>query len=141
MDLSSGAAKSRPKGAPRTAQRGGQREPVDLNQDGVKRRAAKKQQTRRQNVTVWSVFLVASLMLSCMMAGVYGGKEGYRVSKNRLTSKQAALRDLKAQLEKAQRRFSAMSSEAGKHRTLVENGFLRDGERLLLFPRDKKDTP
>ena len=76
------------------------------------------------------------------MAGVYGGKEGYRDSKDRLNSKQAALRDLKSQLEKARRRFTSMSSDGGKHRTLVENGFLRDGERLLLFPMKKsQDMP
>ncbi|HEX8465164.1 MAG TPA: hypothetical protein VF627_11155 [Abditibacterium sp.] len=103
---------------------------------GAARRAQKKAQARRRGLLAWSLALVVSVMIAGTAAGVWSELESTR---QRVAQKQATLADLKDQLGVGQRRLRALSSASGKERVLVENGFIRPGERLLLFPKNPKN--
>lgn len=115
-------------GAPRSAR--AQRAPkVDA---GAKRRALKKAQSRRRNLLAAGVVVVVSCLTLGATEKIWAE---YRGAKTRIAAKQAELSDLQEQLERGQKRLSALASAAGKERVLVENAFIKPGERLLLFPK------
>lgn len=105
------------------------------NDAGVRRRARKRAQDRSKNVLVWSVFLVLSVLISGASLGVWSRFQGV---KEKVALKQATLHDLQAQLDTRKRKLATMTSPAGKDRVLVENGFVRPDQRILLFPSEKK---
>lgn len=120
-DLTSGHKKSGKSKTPKP--------PLDA---GAKRRALKKKRGRQSNLVAWSVAGAITVAIAGTAAGIwteYGGAKG------RVSQKRAVLGDLSAQLQTGKRRLSALASASGKERVLVENGFIKPGERLLLFPR------
>lgn len=108
---------------------------LNPNDAGVKRRAAQRIRRRRNNVLAWGFFIVATVIVSGAATGIWG--EFQRV-REKIDVKQATLGDLRAQLERKQRRVTALDKPEGKERALVEGGYLGKDERFLLFPKDKK---
>ncbi len=99
---------------------------------GVKRRALKKKRRRQSNLVAWSVAAAITVTLAGTAAGIWTEYQG---AHERVAQKRATLSDLNAQLEAGKRRLSALASASGRERVLVENGFIKPGERLLLFPK------
>lgn len=114
------SSKPAPKSAPK---------PAD---PGAKRRAQKKVRARQNNLLAWTVALAVTVVIGGAAAGVYSELQ---TVKGRVAQKKSTLADLTAQLESGKRRLSTLSSASGKERVLVENGFIKPGERLLLFPK------
>ena len=118
------------------------------NDAGVKRRALQRAKRRRNNVLAWSFLVVATVVLSGALgamsgeSGVLSGASGiwkeYQNVQQKIAVKQATLQDLQAQLDRKQRRVSALGKPEGKERALVEGGYLGKDERFLLFPKDNK---
>lgn len=107
---------------------------LDPNDPGVVRRAQKKREARRLTGLSLLVVAIVSIPLGMMGWGVW---EGYCQARDeKLMPRQALLRDLQAQLQSRQKELRALNTPAGKERALVENGFVRPGERILLFPKD-----
>lgn len=102
---------------------------------GSKRRALKKKRARQGNWAAWTAAAAITLILAGAGAGIWAE---LHTTRERVAQKQAILSDLKVQLERGQHRLRALSSASGKERVLVENGFIRPGERLLLFPQTAK---
>lgn len=86
----------------------------------------------------WVVAAAATVMIGGMAAGVWSE---LRSAESRVAQKRATLADLKTQFEIGKKRLSALSSASGKERVLVENGFVKPGQRLLLFPKPTPKAP
>ena len=110
---------------------------LNPNDAGVKRRALQRAKRRRNNVLAWSFFVVATVIVSGAATGIWGE---YQRVREKIDVKEATLSDLRAQLERKQRRVSALDKPEGKERALVEGGYLGQDERFLLFPKDKKKS-
>ena len=110
---------------------------LNPNDAGVKRRALQRTKRRRNNVLAWSFFVVATVVVSGAATGIWGE---YQRVREKIDVKQATLSDLRAQLERKQRRVWALGKPEGKERALVEGGYLGQDERFLLFPKDKKKS-
>ena len=138
---SSSAPAAKPKSKPR----------LDPNDAGVKRRAAKRAARKRSNAIAWTLLALATILVSGALGvasnkpGVFAGALGiwreYQGVVQKVGAKEAMLADLRAQLERGQRRVAAQNTREGKERALVEGGYLGQGERFLLFPKDKKKAP
>ena len=76
--------------------------------------------------------MVATVVVGGAATGIWGEYERVR---EKIETKEATLADLRAQLERKQRRVSALDKPEGKERALVEGGYLGEGERFLLFPK------
>lgn len=125
--------------------------PLSANERGVQRRAKRKKQQKRKNWLVWLGFFALTAMIAGVALGVssrthswphFKGVWGeYKEVQAKVQTKQATLRDLRAQLDRAKKRLAGFDRGSGRERALAENGFVRPGERILLFPPGKDDTP
>ena len=106
---------------------------LNPNDAGVKRRAASRIRRRRNNTLAWGFLLIATIIVGGAATGIWGE---YQRVHEKINVKQATLSDLNAQLERKQRRVTALDKPEGKERALVEGGYLGNGERFLLFPKD-----
>ena len=77
---------------------------------------------------------MATVVVSGAATGIWGE---YQRVREKIDVKEATLSDLRAQLDRKQRRVSALGKPEGKERALVEGGYLGKDERFLLFPKDK----
>lgn len=105
---------------------------LDPNDVGVKRRARKRALRRRNNLVAWTVVAGISVVVVGAATGVW---QEYQTVQQKIGVKEATLGDLRAQLERQQRRVGALKTREGKERALVEGGYLGQGERFLLFPK------
>ncbi len=110
---------------------------VNSNDAGVKRRAANRVRRRRNNTLAWGFLIVATVFVGGAATGIWGE---YQRVHAKISVKEATLSDLQAQLERKQRRVTALDKPEGKERALVEGGYLGNDERFLLFPKDKKQA-
>ncbi|RYX85453.1 hypothetical protein EON83_05665 [bacterium] len=109
--------------------------PLSANERGVQRRAKKKAERRRKNWLVWLGFAAATAVIVGTAAGV---RSELKHANARVASKQSTLKALQNQLAQGKRRLSAFKGGSGRERALAENGFIKPGERILLFPSDSK---
>lgn len=131
-DLTEGAlraAKSaaRPKSAPSAKPR----------DPGEARRAAKKAATRRNNLVAWVITAAITVVIAGTSVGVYSD---YLSMQRRIARKQETLTDLKKQEDNGRRRLAQLSSPRGREQVLVNNGYIKPGDRLLLFPRTEEEA-
>jgi len=123
--------------------------PLDANERGVLRRAKRKKQQKRKNWGVWLGFAAISAMLAGVALGIHSvpkarGKWPHlkgvwgelKEVRAKVATKKATLHDLRVQLAGAQKRLAGFNRGSGRERALAENGFVRPGERILLFPPD-----
>jgi hypothetical protein len=103
---------------------------------GEARRAAKKAATRRNNVVAWVIAAGVTVVIAGTSAGVYSD---YLSMQRRIARKQDTLRDLQKQEENGRRRLAQLSSPRGREQVLVNNGYIKPGDRLLLFPRTAEE--
>ncbi len=99
---------------------------------GSKRRALKKKKARQSNWLAWTAAGAVTVIVAGTAAGIW---TELQTTQGRVAQKRATLADLNTQLESGKRRLQALASAGGKERVLVENGFIKPGERLLLFPK------
>lgn len=106
----------------------------NTNDAGVKRRAANRVRRRRNNTLAWCFLVIATIIVGGAATGIWGE---YQRVHQKISIKEATLADLRAQLERMQRRVTVLDKPEGKERALVEGGYLGKDERFLLFPKDK----
>ncbi len=119
---------------------------LSANERGVARRARKKAKRRRVNTLAWTGFLAATVVIAGTAFGVssrFGHLKGiwgeYKAVHARVRTKQVTLQALRAQLDAGRKRLAAFGGGSGRERALAENGFVRPGERILLFPPSTKE--
>ena len=93
----------------------------------------KKQRVRAAMLVYLVPTVVLSLFFIAMTSVVAGDWKRFNGEVGR---NQAQLKVLTAQLETGKRRLSVLESDKGREQLLIENGYLRPGERILLFPPD-----
>ena len=128
------AASNAPRGRARKLTDGSEKPRLDPNDVGVRRRAAKRNRRRAINLLAWGVLACATVFVIGAGTGVWAE---YKRVQQKIGIKEATLADLRAQLERKQRRVAAQNTREGKERALVEGGYLGPGERFLLFPKSK----
>jgi hypothetical protein len=100
---------------------------------GAKRRALKKKRGRQRDLVAWLIAGAVSVMIAGTAAGIWSE---FKDAQGRVVEKRSTLAALNKELETGKKRLNALASASGKERVLVENGFIRPGERLLLFPKE-----
>ena len=103
---------------------------------GVARRSAKRAVKRRNNALIWGAVAVVTVVFTGTAAGVYSDCHWV---KGQIAYKNATLVDLKAQEEIGKKHLEGLSTDEGKVRILVENGFIKPGQRLLLMAKTPQE--
>ena len=113
-------------------------EDAELWEETRKRRAARRAELRKKrrnigwkNIAVLLVTGAVSLVLWFYTAKSY---MAYGDFDEQVQAKRAQLRALEDQQTAARARVALLSSDKGRSQLLVERGYLRPGERILLFP-------
>jgi hypothetical protein len=137
-----GAGSRRVRGESRSESRG---ELLDDEVDaGMSRLEMARQRQARQRMTATTLLFVVptavfSLMLMAMAHVVFRDWRSYE-SERRIA--QAQLTALQEQLDVGQRRLNSLRSPKGREQILAEHGYLRPGDRMLLFPhRPGEENP
>jgi hypothetical protein len=109
-------------------------EPVDV-ESACRLQAARRRRARQKVRATTLLFLVptaaASLALIAMSSVVLRDLRLYE-SEERIARAQLAA--LEEQLANGERRLATLKSNKGREQLLVEHGFIRPGDRVLLFP-------
>lgn len=108
--------------------------PLSANERGIQRRAKKKAQGRRRNVGAIIALVAATTIIVGAAAGI---RSELKSTKSHVAAKQITLAALQAQLDQGKKRLAAFTKGTGRERALAENGYIRPGERILLFPKKK----
>lgn len=100
-----------------------------------KRRA----RARKRRWSVWLItgaFTLASLLL---MATIFSVKAEHTRWQNRVAQREAELTVLEGQLKAGERRLAALQSPQGRQELLIDNGYLKPGDRYLEFKPEADD--
>lgn len=132
---------TRPTAGRTTARTGGgnsgaPRSPAPPRDAGAARRAAKRAECRRRNSLIWGVVTVITIISCATAAGVYSETKWVQ---EKIALKHDTLVDIKAQDEAGTKRLKALTDSGGRVRALVENGFIKPGQRLLLMERSSQE--
>lgn len=94
---------------------------------------------RRQKLSVLlltGVFAVVSLALMLTIFSVHAEYSKWQM---RVTQRQAELDALETQLKTGKQRLAALQSPQGRKQLLIDNGYLRAGDRYLEFPETPEE--
>lgn len=97
------------------------------------RRRAAQHKMRATTLLLVIPTTVASITLMAMAHVVFRDWRSYESEAN---IARAQLSGLQEQLDVGQRRLKSLRSAKGREQILAEHGFIRPGDRLLLFPRE-----
>ena len=89
--------------------------------------------------TSWLVWLGAGAISVVLLGATLGVWSEYRATKARVAARREVLVDLEKQAQNGRQRLKALSNKGGREQLLLENGYIRPGERLLLFPRTAEE--
>lgn len=113
-------------------------EDAELWEEARLHRAARRAELRRQrraigwkNMVLLGATAAVSLVLWVYTAEAYVAYDGFN---EQVRGKRQQLAALDGQQTAAQTRVDLLSSDKGRAQLLVERGYLRPGERILLFP-------
>lgn len=95
----------------------------------IRRRARK-----RIRATTILFVLVAAVFSLSLMAMTHVVWAEYRLYQGEVDRKEATLHDLHEQLETGRKRLAVLQSPKGREQMLIEHGYIRPGDRILLFP-------
>jgi hypothetical protein len=122
-DLTSAGRKGTAKGAP-------------AGDAGAKRRAERKAANRRNNWIAGLIAISVTVAVSAAGAGVYSE---YSQRELQIAHKKATLFKLQKQEENGRRRLTQLKSPRGRADLLVNSGYIKPGDRVLLFPRTEAE--
>ncbi len=97
------------------------------------RRAA----ARRRNIWLGMGTCAMSLLLGAMISDSLAN---YRWMRSQVDTRQTQLASLQAQKLNGQRRLAALRSPKGTEEVLHSHGYIRPGDRILLFPFGPEDS-
>jgi hypothetical protein len=111
--------------------------PEKLRDEVAALKSRKRRKRNRQRR--WSVLLITgvSVVISLLlMATIFSVRAEYGRWQTRVAQRQAELDALKMQLKTGERRLVALQSPQGRQELLIDNGYLKPGDRYLEFPAD-----
>lgn len=100
----------------------------------------KRARLRRRRMWVWTQTLGFALASLLLMGALFSVHAEYSKWHTRVSKREEELAALKTQLGVGQKRLAALQSPQGRKQLLIENGFLRPGDRILEFPSDPDET-
>lgn len=99
------------------------------------RRVGTRQRARRGIRATTILFaLVAGVFSLSLWAMTHVVWSEYRLYQGEVERREATLRDLQEQLETGRKRLAVLQSPKGREQLLIEHGYIRPGDRILLFP-------
>jgi cell division protein FtsB len=111
---------------------------AELWEEARRRRAARRAENnqKRRAVVLKNAVLLSATGAVSLVLWFYTAKSyvAYQDFDAQVQIKRTQLRALEDQREAARARVSLLSSDKGRAQLLVERGYLRPGERILLFP-------
>ena len=111
--------------------------------DEANREAKLKTRWRlHRRLTPWELAgLAASCVAGAFLLNAIGGAQAdLRQIHKQVAEKQENFRVFDNQRNDENKRLAHLKSEKGREQLLAEHGYLRPGDRILLFPSDKKTT-
>ena len=103
----------------------------------MRKRRARARQRRWSVWFITGAFALTSLLL---MATILSVKAEHSRWQARVAQRQAELGALETQLKTGERRLAALQSPQGRQELLIENGYLKPGDRYLEFQADKDES-
>ncbi len=100
----------------------------------------KRARARSRRMWVWTQTLGFALASLLLMGAIFSVHAEYSKWQTRVTKREEELAALKTQLSVGEKRLAALQSPQGRKQLLVENGFLRPGDRILEFPADAEES-
>ncbi|MDF2440302.1 MAG: hypothetical protein JWN98_1286 [Abditibacteriota bacterium] len=101
----------------------------DSSPTPVRRRAHK-----RIRATTVLLAMIAGIFSISLMAMTHVVWNEYRLYQGEVDRKEATLHDLHEQLDTGRKRLAVLQSPKGREQLLIEHGYIRPGDRILLFP-------
>ena len=97
----------------------------------------------KRRLTPWELagFAVSCLACAFLLRPISGAQSDLNRVHNQVVDKQAQFRALDKQNSDEKNRLAHLKSEKGREQLLAEHGYLRPGDRILLFPTVEKPTP
>lgn len=101
-----------------------------------KRRA----RARQRRWSVWLITGVFTLISLLLMAKIFSVQDEHSRWRNRVARREAELAILETQLKMGKRRLAALQSPQGRQELLINNGYLKPGDRYLEFKEDSDES-
>ena len=114
---------------------------VENTDDEANRQAKIKRRLRlKRRLTPWELAGFAASCVACafLLNEIGGAQSDFRQIHNQVAEKQENFRILDKQRNDEKNRLAHLKSEKGREQLLAERGYLRPGDRILLFPFEKK---
>lgn len=102
-------------------------------------KARKRRRARSRVVRLLGAGVVGSVLLG-LTALLKISHADYSAVRDQVASQEAQLRTLQAQQRSNHHRLSALQHEKGRAQSLIEHGYVRPGDRILLFPATPPST-
>jgi len=94
----------------------------------------------KRRLTPWELAGFAASCVACafLLREISGAQADFRQIHQQVTEKQTQFRALDKQNSDEKARLAHLKSEKGREQLLAERGYLRPGDRILLFPTEEK---
>ena len=118
-------------------------EVVGNTEEEANRQAKIKRRLRsKRRLTPWELagFAVSCVACAFLLNEIGGAQADLRQIHNQVVEKQENFRILDKQRNDEKNRLTRLKSEKGREQLLAERGYLRPGDRILLFPPEEKLT-
>lgn len=89
---------------------------------------------KRIRATAILIALVSAVFSLSLMAMTHVVWAEYRLYQGEVERKETTLDELQEQLETGHKRLAVLQSPKGREQLLIEHGYIRPGDRILLFP-------
>jgi hypothetical protein len=89
---------------------------------------------------LWLIALPLAFVFVALGTIIAANLAQYREYKGQADTKAAQLAALQAQHDTMKRRLAFLQLPKGREQTLLEHGYIRPGNRILLFPSEPKTT-
>ena len=96
----------------------------------------RRKRHRKSRLKVFLISGVAIMISSFLMATIFSVRAEHHRWATRVAQRRAELAVLQTQLHVGARRLASLKSPQGKQELLIDNGYLKPGDRYLEFPAD-----
>lgn len=115
---------------------------VDVEAHSDRQAKIKRRLRLKRRLTPWELAGFAASCVACafLVREISSAQADFRQIHGQVVEKQAQFRALDKQRNDEKSRLAHLKSEKGREQLLAERGYLKPGDRILLFPAEEK-TP
>ena len=109
--------------------------------EAVPRRNSLSKKLRRLRFGPWEWAGFAASLVACslLLREIVAAQSDHQVIRRQLHDKQTQLAALEGQQREDEKKLAYLKSPKGREQILAERGYLKPGDRILLFPAEKPD--